>query len=288
MGALGTLLDLKIDYFAQVNLGGFVNVVNTLGGINVDVADGFCDPTYDEYGFTNGFAITAGRHHLNGNQALAFARVRKAAGESDFTRAARQQEVLSGIRDAVKSGGFLRDPVGFMKAVGKTVVTNIPRKLVPDIAEIAARVGRTSTLPGGHQVARSCRRATTRADRSRSRTSRRSAPSPRRCSTRPARSPPAKYQTPKSSGKVSGSGVSSCARLEAEADPEAHPEADPKTDGDAGRDAGAHALADPTPSPNAGPDAVALAGARRARARPDRGQPASVIARSGRSRNGGR
>ena len=69
----------------------------------------------------------AGRHHLNGNQALAFARVRKAASQSELTRAARQQEVLSGIREAVKSGGFLRDPIGFMKAVGKTVLTNVPR-----------------------------------------------------------------------------------------------------------------------------------------------------------------
>ncbi len=145
MGALGTLLGMKIDYFAQVNLGGFVRVVDSLGGVNVDVADGFCDPTYDEYGFSNGFSISAGRHHLNGNQALAFARVRKAAGESDFTRAARQQEVLSGIREAVTSGGFLRDPIGFMKAVGKTVLTNVPRELVPGLADVATRVGRTST-----------------------------------------------------------------------------------------------------------------------------------------------
>ncbi len=80
MGALGTLLNLQIDHFAQVNLGGFIRVVDTLGGVNVDVDDGFCDPTYHEYGYPNGFAITAGIHHLNGQQALAFARVRKAAG----------------------------------------------------------------------------------------------------------------------------------------------------------------------------------------------------------------
>ena len=36
--ALGSLLDLKIKYYATVNLGGFVSVVNTLGGVNVDVA----------------------------------------------------------------------------------------------------------------------------------------------------------------------------------------------------------------------------------------------------------
>ena len=121
MDALGTLLRIEIDYYATVNLGGFVNVVNTLGGVNVNVERAFCDPTYNEYGYNNGFSITTGRHHLNGNQALAYARVRKAAGESDFTRAARQQEVLSGIRDAIVRGEFLNDPLGLLRAIGKTV-----------------------------------------------------------------------------------------------------------------------------------------------------------------------
>jgi LCP family protein required for cell wall assembly len=150
MGALGTLLGLRIDHYASVNLGGFVAVVDTLGGIDVDVAEGFCDPTYDEYGFTHGFGITAGRHHLNGQQALGYARIRKAAGESDFTRAARQQEILSGIRDRVKAGGFLNDPIGLIKALSDTVQTNIPRSLVPDLADMAIRIGRKQDLWGGH------------------------------------------------------------------------------------------------------------------------------------------
>jgi len=145
MGALGKLLDIKIDYYAAVTLGGFVQVVNTLGGVDVNVARAFCDPRYLEYGFTRGFSITAGKHHLNGNQALAYARVRKAAGESDFTRAARQQEVLSGIRDRVVKGGFVNDPIGLLRAVGKTVTTNVPRKLLPDLADAAAKIGRDGT-----------------------------------------------------------------------------------------------------------------------------------------------
>ena len=108
MAALGTLLHIKIDYYAAVNLQGFANVVNRLGGVDVNVAHGFCDPTYDQYGYTNGFSITAGHHHLNGLQALAYARVRKASGESDFTRAARQQELLNGLRDSIVKGGFSR------------------------------------------------------------------------------------------------------------------------------------------------------------------------------------
>ena len=144
-GALGTLLKLRIDYYAVVNLPGFVSVVDRLGGINVNVQNGFCDPTYTERGFARGFSITAGRHHLDGWAALAYARVRHAAGESDFTRAARQQEVLSGIRDKVVSGGFLEDPIGLLKSLSRTVTTNVPRKLVPDLVEWAKDVGREDT-----------------------------------------------------------------------------------------------------------------------------------------------
>jgi anionic cell wall polymer biosynthesis LytR-Cps2A-Psr (LCP) family protein len=122
-----------------------VRVVDVLGGVDVNVARAFCDPSYDEYGFTRGFSITAGRHHLNGQQALAYARVRKASGESDFTRAARQQEVISGIRDSIVHGGFLNDPIGLLQAVGKTVETNLPRDLLPDLAELAGEIDREQT-----------------------------------------------------------------------------------------------------------------------------------------------
>ncbi len=145
MGALGTLTQVPIDYYAKVDLGGFVRVVDVLGGVNVNVAHAFCDPGYDEYGFSNGFSITAGLHHLNGQQALGYARVRKASGESDFTRAARQQEVISGIRDAIVHGGFLNDPIGLLQALGKTVETNVPRDLLPDLADLATQVGREQT-----------------------------------------------------------------------------------------------------------------------------------------------
>ena len=145
MDALGGLLRIELDYYATVNLGGFVTVIDTLGGVDVNVERAFCDPTYDEYGFTRGFSITKGRHHLNGNQALGYARVRKAAGESDFTRAARQQEVLSGVRDAIIGGRFLNNPIGLVKALGKTVSTNVPRKRLPEFVDLAVEIDRKST-----------------------------------------------------------------------------------------------------------------------------------------------
>jgi polyisoprenyl-teichoic acid--peptidoglycan teichoic acid transferase len=144
-GALGELLGLQIDYHAVVNLPGFVSVIDRLGGINVNVARAFCDPTRHGYGYERGFSITAGRHHLDGAAALAYARARKAAGESDFTRAARQQEILTGIRDRLVSGGFVNDPVGLMKALSRTISTNVPRKILPDLADGMSRIGRGET-----------------------------------------------------------------------------------------------------------------------------------------------
>ncbi len=209
MDALGTLLREPIGYYATVDLGGFVHVVDTLGGVNVNVVRSFCDSHYSEYGYEHGFSITAGRHHLNGQQALAYARVRKPAGESDFTRAARQQEVVTGIRDAIVRGRFLNDPVGLLKAIGNTVQTNVPRKKLPDLADAAIAIDRKGTyravithplVRGGYDNRGSIQipdipdiRAL--ADR---------------LFTPTGMLPPAKYLAAPSSGSVSGSGVSNC------------------------------------------------------------------------------
>ena len=239
MGALGTLLGLEIDQFAQVNLGGFIRVVDALGGIDVDVRDGFCDPTYHEYGYPDGFSISAGRHHLNGQQALAFARVRKAAGESDFTRAARQQELLSGVRDRVKAGGFLGDPIGLMRALGATVQTNIPRALVADLADVATKVGRKQTYRAviGSPLVRG-------ASDGRGSVQLPDVAGIRRLAAalfpESGTLPVARYQVPTSSGGTRGSGVSNCADA-----PRATPKPTPKP------------TAKPTPKPTAKPTATA-------------------------------
>ncbi len=156
--AIGTLLGIRIDYWAQVNLGGFVYVVDAVGGVNVTVTNGFCDPNYKQPGYTRtGFQISPGRYHFNGYQALAYARVRKAAGESDFTRAARQQEVVAALRDRLVRGAFLDNPSKFLRSVGQTISTNIKPSLVADYIDIAAGIGRRSVFHTviGHPLVKS-------------------------------------------------------------------------------------------------------------------------------------
>ena len=252
-GALGKLLGLDIRYHAAVNLQGFVNVIDKLGGVNVYVARSFCDPTYDEYGFTRGFAITKGRHHLNGNQALAYARVRKAAGESDFTRAARQQEVLSGIRDAIVHGGFINDPIGLMRAIGETVTTNVPRKVLPDLADAMAKIGRedtyraviTSPLVSSGFDARGSIQLPNSTDHG---------PLRPRSSRRAGTFPNEKYRVGKGAGGGRRSAGHRRLRCAAQSDAQADPQADPQAH--AQTDAQTHAQADPTPDPTAEPTAT--------------------------------
>ncbi len=143
--ALGTLLNLKIDYWAQVNLGGFVYLVDSVGGVNINVTDGFCDYRYKEYGI-KGFNITPGRYHMDGEAALAYARVRKPLGESDFTRAARQQEVLGALRDRLVRGGFLDNPSRFLRSLGQTITTNIRPSVIADEIALASDIGRKNVF----------------------------------------------------------------------------------------------------------------------------------------------
>ena len=89
-----------------------------------------------------GYRIEAGEHHLNGVEALAYARARKAAGESDFTRAGRQQQILVALRDAVTGGGgqLLFQVPALLEAVGDTVATDLPPERLPELAAIVDEI----------------------------------------------------------------------------------------------------------------------------------------------------
>jgi len=142
--AVRALLGIPIHYFAQINFGGFIRMVDAVGGVDVTVARGFTDPNYDGNGFgQRGYSITAGEHHLDGAEALAYARSRKALGESDFTRAARQQQILVALRDQVTHAGSLLFQVPtLLDALGDTIHSDVPVDQLPALAAIVDEVGR--------------------------------------------------------------------------------------------------------------------------------------------------
>ncbi|MBU0577544.1 LCP family protein [Patescibacteria group bacterium] len=96
---VGDITNLDIHYYIRVNFNAFVEVVDGLGGITVDVQDDLYDPYYPNE-TDNGYIIfemEKGLQEMDGETALKFVRSRKTT--SDFDRAARQQLVLQALRE---------------------------------------------------------------------------------------------------------------------------------------------------------------------------------------------
>ena len=141
--AVGTLLGIPIHYYARIDFIGFIAMVDAVGGVDIDVKRTLRAKHYDGYGLTDtGFRLTKGIHHLTGAEALAYARIRKGAGETDFTRAGRQQEVIVALRSSVTSGGslFWRLPT-LLDAVASTIRTDVPTARLPELTALVDEVG---------------------------------------------------------------------------------------------------------------------------------------------------
>lgn len=144
--AVGALLGIKIHYYARIDFVGFVKLVDSVGGVDIQVKRAFNDPVYDGLGINppnvQGYSITTGPHHFNGWEALAYARSRYAIGESDFTRAARQQEILIALKARLLSDGSLLTQLpALLSAFGQLVRTDVPTERLPDLAAIADELG---------------------------------------------------------------------------------------------------------------------------------------------------
>lgn len=97
---------IPINYYAWVGLDGFVKVIDTVGGVDVDVTHPITDDTYpDDVGNHTGdiyaykrLYIPPGPQHLSGAEALEYVRSRHADLVGDFGRSARQQQVLNALK----------------------------------------------------------------------------------------------------------------------------------------------------------------------------------------------
>lgn len=111
--AIGALLEVPVDHYVKVNFHGFEDLVDAVGGIDVNVERSFVDPQYptDDYKWMT-VSFKKGVQHMSGSTALTFVRSRHGSnGEgSDFARSRRQQLVLLAIRQKFLSLGTLANP----------------------------------------------------------------------------------------------------------------------------------------------------------------------------------
>jgi LCP family protein required for cell wall assembly len=127
-------LGVPVHFYVRVDFGGFRRIVDTLGGIDIDVPQTINDPKYpdDNYGY-DPFYIEAGPQHLDGYTALKYARTRATSG-ADFDRARRQQTVLFAIREKALAIGVVPKIPELWATMADTVQTDL--QLV-DILELA-------------------------------------------------------------------------------------------------------------------------------------------------------
>ena len=117
--AIGALLGIEIHYYARIEFFGFVDMVDAVGRRRHRRHPGASTTrTYDGFGFDQmGLAITAGASSRRARLRSPTPARARAGGESDFTRAIRQQQVLVALRDAVTQGRFAA--VGAAGAAGR-------------------------------------------------------------------------------------------------------------------------------------------------------------------------
>ena len=134
--AVGNLLGVPIHYFAAINLIGFMQAIDAVGGVDVTVTRAINDPTYyDLQERQVGFYLQPGRYHMEGELALAFVRSRMGIGDSDFTRADRQQQMLEALREKLTAANLLLALPGLLDAVKNAIATDVPSERIPELAE---------------------------------------------------------------------------------------------------------------------------------------------------------
>ena len=131
MKVIGNLYGVQADYYVRVNFAGLVKIVDALGGVDIEsdanfscvpmeTPDGNGDYTYQKYSFTKGI------NHVNGSQALAFARERKAFADGDNRRGQHQMTVIKAIVNKACSSAVLTKYQELLKAASDAFSTNMP------------------------------------------------------------------------------------------------------------------------------------------------------------------
>ncbi len=148
---MSEIVGLPIHYSLVLDFHGFVNLINLVGGIDVNVKRAFDDYRYPIPGKETAepesaryehLHFDAGWQHMNGTLALKFARSRHALGPegSDFARSQRQEQVIRAFLKKVFSSSTFLNPATLIKLKNQfknSLVTNLTAKDLPALLKLA-------------------------------------------------------------------------------------------------------------------------------------------------------
>ena len=117
----------EIDYYVKINFKGLVKLVDAVGGVEVDVPQVLCTDDSSRWGE---LCINPGHQVLNGEEALVFARNRKALEDGDFGRARHQQEIIMALINKMKEIKEVSTFMDLLNTVSNSMDTNLTTKQI--------------------------------------------------------------------------------------------------------------------------------------------------------------
>ena len=116
LNSVSKLLNVPLTNYVSINMGGLQQIVDAVGGVDVDVTFAF------SYG---GSTFTKGKMHLNGQQALNYARMRYTDPRGDYGRQERQRDIIESIIKSAASTGTLANFQKLLDSISNNVRTNL-------------------------------------------------------------------------------------------------------------------------------------------------------------------
>ena len=147
MKTLDDLYGTNTSYYVRVNFGGLIDIVDALGGIDVESPMEFTT-TYMDIPNEEGthyeqrsYYFPEGKVHLTGREALAFSRERYAFADGDNQRGKNQMAVIKAIADRATSTAVLSNFQGFLQSISDSFVTNLSYKDMSTLLKIYQKGG---------------------------------------------------------------------------------------------------------------------------------------------------
>ncbi|TAK23141.1 MAG: LytR family transcriptional regulator [Chloroflexota bacterium] len=136
-------IGVPIHYTARVDFQGFERLVDAIGGITIDVDRALLDNEYpsEDYGIVRVY-VPVGPQHMNGLQALRFARSRHA--DSDFGRLRRQQQVLQAAREQTLNLGLIPKLPRMFGILSNSITTDIQFVDMLALANVGRQIASTA------------------------------------------------------------------------------------------------------------------------------------------------
>src|SRR5699024_7777599 len=116
-------LNIPIDYYVKVNFNGFIEVVDAVGGVDVNIPFDFTMRLFNKMEH-----YEKGPAHLDGRRALGYVRMRKSDPRGDLGRNMRQREVIQSLMDQIVSINSVTRIDDILKSVGNNVTHNMKMK----------------------------------------------------------------------------------------------------------------------------------------------------------------